>query len=193
MANINGAARRAQIVAAAREICMEKGFARMSVSDITTRAHMTRSLFYHYFDGKDEVASAVLDDVIDEILARLEGWNAAREPGNIAKALDDMIALVHVILDEDSPFHNRLVQAGNAELYIRFIDRAADRIADYFCETVLRDFEQLHGSVPIENPHETFFILIVGLISLLRSHPELPDAAIRQLAAQTVHIEGYLD
>lgn len=187
-----GEARRAQIVAAAREICLEKGFARMTVSDITNRAQMTRSLFYHYFPGKEEVADAVLDDVIDEILTRLRQWNADREPGNIAKALNDVIALIHVVLDEDGPFHNQLVQAGNAEMYIHFIDRASDRIADYFCNTVVHDFERLHGPVPFVNQHETFVVLIVGLISLMRSHPDVSDATVRDVAAQMLHLEEYL-
>lgn len=187
-----GEARRAQIVAAAREICLEKGFARMTVSDITNRANMTRSLFYHYFPGKEEVADAVLDDVIDEILARLRAWNESREPGNIAKSLDDVIALIHVVLDADGPFHNQLVQAGNAQMYIRFIDRASDRIADYFCDTVVRDFERDHGPVPFTNVHETFVVLIIGLISLIRSHPDVSDATVRAVAAQTLHLEDYL-
>ena len=56
-----GDARRAQIVRAAREICLEKGFSKITISDIAGRVGMTRSLFYHYFQDKDQVADAVLD------------------------------------------------------------------------------------------------------------------------------------
>ena len=85
-----GDARRAQIVRAAREICLEKGFSKITISDIAGRVGMTRSLFYHYFQDKDQVADAVLDDVIDEVITQLEQWNANREVGNISKALDDV-------------------------------------------------------------------------------------------------------
>mgnify|MGYP002405889395 CR=1 FL=1 len=44
-----GDARRLQIVQAAREICLEKGFSKITISDIAERVGMTRSLFYHYF------------------------------------------------------------------------------------------------------------------------------------------------
>ena len=44
-----GDARRAQIVHAARAICLEKGFSKITISDIAGRVGMTRSLFYHYF------------------------------------------------------------------------------------------------------------------------------------------------
>ena len=71
-----GDARRAAIVRATRDICAEQGFSKVTVSDIANRAHMTRSLFYHYFSDKDEVADAVLDDVVSDILAQLEQWDA---------------------------------------------------------------------------------------------------------------------
>ena len=59
-----GDARRAQIVHAARELCLEKGFSKVTISDIASRVGMTRSLFYHYFQDKDQVADAVLDDAV---------------------------------------------------------------------------------------------------------------------------------
>ncbi|KAB7788867.1 TetR/AcrR family transcriptional regulator [Bifidobacterium cebidarum] len=186
-----GDARREAIVRAARKICLEKGFSKITVSDIAGEVGMTRSLFYHYFPDKDAMADAVLDDVIDEILNRLDQWNHAREVGNVNKAMDDMVHLIRSLIADESPFSNRMIQDGNAGLYIRFIDRAADRIADYIAQTTVRDFEQLHG-LPITNVHETFFTLIVGLISLVRSHPAIADSTIKQVMAQTLHIEGYI-
>ncbi|KFI66304.1 putative TetR family transcriptional regulator [Bifidobacterium longum subsp. suis] len=152
---------------------------------------MTRSLFYHYFEDKEAVADAVLDDVIDEILTTLKQWNQARETGNVNKALDDIVHVLRSLIADESPFSNRMIQDGNAELYIKFIDRAADRIADYIAQTTVRDFEQMHG-LPITNVHETFFTLIVGLISLVRSHPNISDRTIKEVMAQTLHIESYV-
>lgn len=187
-----GDARRAAIVTAAREICLEKGFSKITVSDIANRVHMTRSLFYHYFPDKDAVADAVLDDVVSDLLAQLEEWDAAREAGNIDKALDDIVRLTRVMIANEGPFSARMIHEGNAELYIRFIDRIADRIAEQFERTTVRDFRAMHGQLPIINVHETFFTLIVGLISLLRSHPNTSDETLKALVAQTLHLTGYL-
>lgn len=186
-----GDSKRQAIVSAARGICLEKGFSKITVSDIAGRVGMTRSLFYHYFEDKDAVADAVLDDVIDEILERLDQWNLNREPGNVSKALDDMIRLLRALIADESPFSRRMVADGNAELYIKFIDRAADRIADYIGDTTVRDFEAKHG-LPIDHVHETFFTLTVGLISLIRSHPDIGDDTLRAVIAQTLHIESYI-
>lgn len=186
-----GDVRREAIVRAARKICLEKGFSKITVSDIASEVGMTRSLFYHYFPDKDSVANAVLDDVIDEILTRLDQWNLERETGNVNKALDDIVHLVRTLIADESPFSNRMIQDGNAGLYIKFIDRAADRIACYIARTTVHDFEQMH-ELPIHNVSETFFTLIVGLISLLRSHPDISDSTIKQVIAQTLHIESYI-
>ncbi|MBT1182358.1 TetR/AcrR family transcriptional regulator [Bifidobacterium sp. CP2] len=186
-----GDARRRAIVRAARDICLEKGFSKITVSDIANRVHMTRSLFYHYFDDKDAVADAVLDDVVGEILAKLEAWDKARETGNISKALDDIVRLTRSLIADEGPFSARMIHEGNAELYIRFVDRIADRIADLLERTTVRDFEERHG-LPIENVHETFFTLIVGLISLIRSHPDVTDATLKAVVAQTLHLTDYI-
>ena len=104
-----GDARRAQIVHAARAICLEKGFSKITISDIAGRVGMTRSLFYHYFQDKDQVADAVLDDVIDEVISQLEEWNANREVGNISKALDDVVRLTRSLIADEGPFSQRMI------------------------------------------------------------------------------------
>ena len=165
-----GDARRDAIVQAARKVCLEKGFSKITVSDIASEVGMTRSLFYHYFEDKEAVADAVLDNVIDEILTTLKQWNQARETGNVNKALDDIVHVLRSLIADESPFSNRMIQDGNAELYIKFIDRAADRIADYIAQTTVRDFEQMHG-LPITN---------------------ISDRTIKEVMAQTLHIESYV-
>ena len=188
---LTGDERRREILAAVRTVSSELGVSHLSVSAVTKRAGCTRSLFYHYFEDKEAVADAVLDNVIDEILTTLKQWNQARETGNVNKALDDIVHVLRSLIADESPFSNRMIQDGNAELYIKFIDRAADRIADYIAQTTVRDFEQMHG-LPITNVHETFFTLIVGLISLIRSHPNISDRTIKEVMAQTLHIESYV-
>ena len=48
-----GDTRRESIVRAAREICLEKGFSKITVSDIASKVGMTRSLFYHQARGME--------------------------------------------------------------------------------------------------------------------------------------------
>ncbi|MCR4707800.1 MAG: TetR/AcrR family transcriptional regulator, partial [Clostridiales bacterium] len=43
---------RAKLLAAARELFFEHGFAEVSVNDICARAGMTKGAFYYHFDSK---------------------------------------------------------------------------------------------------------------------------------------------
>lgn len=184
--------RREQILKATREACLDTGFSSLTISDITKRANMTRSLFYHYFKSKDDVADALLESAINSILTRLKNWNETREEGNINQALDELIRTFRSVLADEGPLSAQLMRTGNAELYIRFIDSTADRVADYICETTARDFDRVHGRLPIDHIHEAFYILNVGMISLLRNHPETSDEVIKQVIVQALNLDEYV-
>jgi AcrR family transcriptional regulator len=56
------AQRRAELVDAAAEVFMEKGYATTTVSDITSRAGSSHGTFYVYFDSKEDIFDAVAQD-----------------------------------------------------------------------------------------------------------------------------------
>jgi AcrR family transcriptional regulator len=56
------AQRRAELVDAAAEVFMEKGYAEATVSDITSRAGSSHGTFYVYFDSKEDIFDAVAQD-----------------------------------------------------------------------------------------------------------------------------------
>ena len=183
-----GESTRADILRAVHEEIIERGAVKMTVSSIAARAGVTRTLFYHYFADKEIAAAAVIEAVIDDFLAQLDEWNKARVVGDVNKALDDVIILMRRIIHADGPFHEGLASGGNADLYMRFVSRTAHRIASYMEETTVRDFAE-HHEMKISNVHETFYTLIVGLLSLIRTSPEISDTVIKHVAAQSLHID----
>ena len=54
-------ARRAHIIAVARELFSSKGLAHTSMADLVAAAGMSMGAFYRYFDGKDELIAAVAE------------------------------------------------------------------------------------------------------------------------------------
>ena len=46
--------------------------------------------------------------------------------------------------------------------------------------------------MPIVCVHETFVMLVSGVISLIRSHPDVSNATIKRLIAQTLHLNDYV-
>ena len=177
-------ARRAQIIAAARDLYEERGLSHTTVKDITERVGVTRTLFYHYFPDKDAVTSAVIDDYTQDYIEALE----ERIEGDIDHALSTIVRLLRIGLFEDDTFHIALSSRENAALYLEFVNRVADETTRYIIDTTVRDYADLHD-VRIDHLYETFYVLILGVIGYLRKHPDADDAVIADVIAQTLHMD----
>lgn len=180
--------RREEIIAVARELYEENGLSRTSVQDITSRVGVTRSLFYHYFSDKDAVTSAVLDNMIDDYIEALTYWNEGRSVGQIDDALYSVIKLLRVVLFEEDSLHKALTSNENAALYLDFVNRVAHHTATFIIDTTVQDYAKLHD-IRIEHLYETFYVLILGVIGYLRTHPDANDAVIADVIAQTLYLD----
>ena len=181
-------ARKAQIIAAARDLYEERGLSHTTVKDITERVGVTRTLFYHYFPDKDAVTSAVIDDYTQDYVEALANWNDERIEGDIDHALSTIVRLLRIGLFEDDTFHVALSSRENAALYLEFVNRVADETTRYIIDTTVRDYADLHD-IRIEHLYETFYVLILGVIGYLRRHPDADDTVIAEVIAQTLHMD----
>lgn len=64
--------RRAEFVATAQQLFYTKGYERTSVNDIIKAVGLSKGAFYHYFDSKQAVLSAVVDQLIDQSLGIMQ-------------------------------------------------------------------------------------------------------------------------
>ena len=82
----NPAARRLEIVDAAARVFAAKGVSRATVSDVVRAAGVAQGTFYLYFESKDEVVLAVVDQLADRVFTTIQ---AAVQPidGPAAEAL----------------------------------------------------------------------------------------------------------
>ena len=76
--------RRAQLEAALLELMRSKGYAQATVTDICRAAQIPRRTFYHYFDCKEAVLHAVVENMLNECFLRVvpefnQGFDAMRE------------------------------------------------------------------------------------------------------------------
>jgi AcrR family transcriptional regulator len=182
------AARRAEFVAAARELYESRGHARTTVKDIADKLGVTRSLFYHYFPDKDAITTEVLDNYVDDFIEALQYWNAQRQRGDVGKALKDILHIFRNAIFERDAFRRDLANSENAALYLSFTQRVADRIARYIVSTTVPEYARFH-KVEIDHVYETFYVLIVGLIALMRAYPDISDEIIWTLSAQALHLD----
>ncbi len=181
-------ARRAEIISVARDLYEEKGLTKTSIQDIAARVGMTRSLFYHYFKDKDELTLAVLDSLVEEYIEALTYWDGERQQGKIDDALTSVVRLLRVGLFENSPLHAALASEENSALYLEFVNRVTHHIATHMIENTVKDYGKLH-EIRIEHLYETFYVLTLGVIGYLRTHPDADDQVIADVIAQTLYLD----
>jgi AcrR family transcriptional regulator len=80
-------ATRAALVAVARELFAERGYAGVGTEEIVQRARVTRGALYHHFRGKKDLFRAVHEQIEGELVDTL-GRQLAEDPA------DDPIALL---------------------------------------------------------------------------------------------------
>ena len=179
--------RREQIVAAARELYNEQGLSKTTVTDITQRVGISRSLFYHYFPNKDAVTSAVIDGYVDDYVEALRIWNEQRTAGDIEGALASFIHIGRTSVFENDDLHKALATRENAALYLELMSNSADRLARYVSETTVKDYEARH-TVEIDHVYESLYVLIYGLVGYVRAYPDADEAMLVDIVVQSLHM-----
>jgi AcrR family transcriptional regulator len=121
--SVDRTARRDQLVTAALTVFSEKGAAKTAVSDVVKAAGVAQGTFYLYFHTKDDVLAAVVDRLVDGMVAQIERIAASR-----TKTATDKIRSICGIFSTLSESESTRELA---ELYHRPENRAVhDRMAD---------------------------------------------------------------
>lgn len=177
--------RREEILVATRQLFAERGIAKTTISDIAARVGITRGLVYHYFEDKDTLVDAILDAYVDEFVESVQEWDAARVDGDIEGALTGCIELFRRQLRPTDPLRAGLQRAENAAVYNQFVDRAVTAVVDCFSRTTVEAYARRHD-IAIRHVRETFYVLVYGLIALVRAHPETEDRVLIGIIRQTL-------
>jgi AcrR family transcriptional regulator len=79
-------ANRAALLAAAREVFAEYGYTGTGVRDVVRRTDLASGTFYNYFESKDAIFAAVLEEVGGEARAGVRNARLAAGPGGFLEA-----------------------------------------------------------------------------------------------------------
>lgn len=77
-------ATRTALLTAARDLVFERGYERISIQDITSRAQLARGTYYNYFETKQDIFLAVADTMQHELAEEIETTRAGiKDPAMI--------------------------------------------------------------------------------------------------------------
>ncbi|MEE8722654.1 MAG: TetR/AcrR family transcriptional regulator [Eggerthellaceae bacterium] len=183
--------RQDDFVSAARKLYERQGLRATTIKDVTDALGVRRTLFYHYFSSKDELNTAVLNAYIDEYLASLTAWKDRQSLSQVDDAILESVRILRSYMFDVSgnSFLRSLASSENAALYLEFTDLVADRLSVFFVDTVVRAYMAVRD-LEVKNVYGTFYLLIYGLIGLLRHHPGTSDEQLRDLVMQSLHVAG---
>jgi len=133
------AARPAEIVAAALDVFVERGFAATTLAEVARRAGVTKGTVYLYFDSKDALLKAVVRETIVPAIARGEQLVAGHR-GSAAELLRELIGKWWESIGETR-------QSGIPKLMMAEAGNFPDLARFYYDEVVSRGHRLMAGVI----------------------------------------------
>lgn len=177
-----------EIMLAARKLYETVGVERTTVKSIAAEACVTRELVYYYFDNKQAVTEAVLDDYVEDLVESAIVWNESRKFGDTPESLRDcVVTFRRALYDANGP---RPMIAVLEELGVRdtFDVRAVRETVDCINTHIVSEYAEYHD-VEIDLVYEMFCVVIFGLVGLVKINPDITDEALMKIVEQALRLD----
>lgn len=179
--------RRAELLAAARQLFDQKGVQQTRVADIVRQVGVAQGVFYYYFPSKDAVVQAVVQQV------KAETANACRAVleddslpfcQKLSAIIGQFLKLVDQFLgDEETSLASLWNLEGRRD---NLAVQTAGQLMDSLQQLVLAGARE--GDIPVPYPWETAQVLVFGLFRLAET--QLPTReVIDRMAEQALGLK----
>lgn len=136
--------RKRQIITAARELFIEKGFLDTSINDIISAAKVSKGTFYNHFVSKNECLIAILDEGREEASNRRHELLYGKDPTDLEILTQQVAVLMHVNREHnlvqifESIFHSRDSELKKILLnyHLQELEWLANRLVQVFGEEI---------------------------------------------------------
>ncbi|MEG0259827.1 MAG: TetR/AcrR family transcriptional regulator [Lysinibacillus sp.] len=104
--------RKRQIITAARELFIEKGYVETPINDIINAAQISKGTFYNHFSSKNECLIAILAEGREEASNRRHELIYGKDPADLKVLTQQIVVLIHVNREQklipifESVFHS---------------------------------------------------------------------------------------
>jgi len=151
---------RAEIVAAAEAALEELAFQELTVERVMQRTGMTRSAFYHYFTGLDELALGLLEHCEADIRTSLDGWLESAETGDPRSATVKHLSAMFAVLEGHRRHVLAVAQAAgtSAAVYRRWQLRVVEYFVDEMAAFIRHEVRR--GRSRVDDPERVARALV---------------------------------
>lgn len=157
--------RRAELVAAAASLFAERGVSDTAVSDIVRAAGVAQGTFYLYFDSKDAVICAVVEALIERMVAHIE--EALDDPDR--RAVEKLEAMAAALIEiNDEPFEIEMMtifhRPDNLPIHDRAMRSLIPRLMPHLASIIRQGIDE--GDFVSEDPETTAWFILGALQGL---------------------------
>jgi AcrR family transcriptional regulator len=118
--------KRKEIIDAAFELMLSKGYEGTSIQDITDRINATKGLIYHYFGSKKDVAAAVIEEAIKPAYNEFWSHTWSELYGGGGNPLENIIAVIDKLYEKKGgefsktgcPLGNLILELSTKDIYL---------------------------------------------------------------------------
>ncbi|NMG33704.1 TetR family transcriptional regulator [Azoarcus sp. TTM-91] len=182
-------ARRAQILAAASDCFHAHGFHGSSISQISKAAGMSAGHIYHYFENKEAIIAAIVEQDIERLQEMTDDMRAAENPLEAMMESIDAAVAEHMQPDH-APLKLEIVAEAGRNPHIAAAVHAADaKIMGAFEETIgliRRAGGHQDDSREIRGRTEIISALFEGLIARSIRNPAIDKETTLRIFRQIV-------
>lgn len=185
-------ARRAEFISAAAQVFAKRGVANTTVSNIARAAKVAQGTLYLYFNDKDDIVAAVVEDMADRMAGGIESALAADD----RTAVDQLLALRDLLTDTSTtPGVTELIEITHCPENRAMHDRMAERLMPRLAAVVEAIVEQgiAEGAFTVTATREAAWFVLGGLrsVELSGTSPSEMPAALAMATDLALRALGY--
>ncbi len=182
------AAARAEIIRAAEAALENVPFGELTVDVVMSHTSMTRSSFYHYFSGLDEIAVGLLDQIERDIRASVDDWlKGETDDPDYRAATAVHFEKMFTTIQSHRAAHVAVAQAasGNRRVYVEWQRRVVGYFVDLTAGFIRRQNAMGRSAVTDPERIANALLLMNNAVvndSLSQDAPDTPENLAKTIA-----------
>jgi AcrR family transcriptional regulator len=183
--------RHGEIIEAARDLFLVKGYDRTTMRDVMARLHIAKGTIYHYFRSKEELLDAVLDSLVTVLVQQMQ-QECDKSQGNALERLRYLILNSASADIHDQEMLDNLHRPGNAGMHIRLLAKMITLQAPIYAMLIRQGCDE--GIFTTNTPLESAEFILAGLQFLtdMGIYPWTREQLTRRAMALPALIEAQL-
>jgi len=184
----NGDGMRARILDAAERLFAERGYAGATTRAIAAEADINKRMLFYYYSTKDALYRAVLERIIENLIAIHERFRNAPGPIGLGETAEGLVAFAAANLGALKVLHREIIDAGPHLAGIArdhlepLFARGAAEVQRNVDGGVFRPGDPMHTLVNVGGL-TLYYFLIVPLLARIWQRDPLAPATLAERAA----------